>query len=130
MSEAVIRKTISQEDMNRFAGLRGARLGTARPAGKGSHHTDPAVAKEAGLSGTVAQALHYCAYVSQLLLDEHGRRWVEGGELEIKFVRPLYAGDSVEVTLTESGADHARVECRNQDGQMLAFGNATLARDE
>jgi acyl dehydratase len=125
MSDAHFQRTITQEDMTNFAGLRSRRLGHAPARSLGSHHTDPKVAQKAGLSGTVAQALHYCAYVGQLLLQEHGQQWLEGGELKMKFIRPCYAGDTVDVKLVEGG-----VEVRNQRDELIAFGSVTLAGAE
>ncbi|OAI41558.1 hypothetical protein AYO38_00565 [bacterium SCGC AG-212-C10] len=126
MSAASISQTIDQADMNEFASLRSRLRGVSRASGLGSHHTDPTVAREAGLSGTVAQALHYCAYIGQLMLDEAGKRWLEGAELEMKFIRPVYAGDTVEVKLRGDSEDERTIECLNQNGELIAFGKVVL----
>ena len=125
MPEATLSRTITQDDMTAFAGSGRGRAEVRSAAPRGSHHTDPEVAKAAGLEGTVAQALHYCAYISSLMLEQAGTGWVEGGELEIAFVRPLYAGDTIHITISQSGPDARReVECRNQNGDLLAIGHA------
>lgn len=100
MMHDVVSRTISQDAMAKFAELPADRFpGLAR--GVKNHHTDPEIARKAGLSAPVAQALHYCAFISQSMLDTFGQRWLEGGEMEMVFFQPVYAGDTVTVELTE-----------------------------
>lgn len=117
-----ITRTIDQESMTRFAGQLGYRIpGFQRDVH--NHHTDPEIARSIGLAGTVAQALQYCAYLSQLMLEEDGEAWLTRGEFEMKFFKPLLAGDEITVSIEGDGGSR-HVECRNQHGELVAAGTA------
>lgn len=124
MPELKLDHQITQEAMNRFATM--GRAGSDAGPGVVNHHTDPEIARAAGLDGTVAQALHYCAYISHLMLEEHGEAWLEGGEMEMVFIHPVYADDTVTVAIDDpADGDKSVVNCTNQDGTLLGTGQVT-----
>lgn len=124
-----IERTITQEGMNAFADLPADRFPWL-PRGVRNHHTNPEIARKMGLPGTVAQALHYCAFISQAMLDEFGQRWLEGGEMEMVFLQPVYAGDTLAIDLEPDEASVAQlsVNCRNQREQLVATGRAQVGK--
>jgi acyl dehydratase len=127
MSEGTVKETTRQLDqasMTRFAGQLGHRYPHMKHSVR-NHHTDPEIARSLGLPGTVAQALHYCAFLSQLMLEEDGEAWLTSGEFEMTFLLPVLADDQVRVSLETTGASGShRVECRNQHGELVAIGTA------
>jgi 3-hydroxybutyryl-CoA dehydratase len=117
--------------MSEFAGLLGDRF----PGRRGpvhNHHTDPDIARQLGLPGTVAQALHYCGYISEMLFDRWGHDWLTRGDIEMAFLKPVYAGDEVQIAVESvdgDGTGPVIVNCRNQRGELVATGSARLDGD-
>lgn len=125
-----IRRTITQDAMTAFANLPADRFVTEKKGPIRNHHTDPEVAAAMGLSGTVAQALHYCAFISESMTEEFGHDWLEGGQLSMTFLKPVYAGDELTITLNSregSSSTQRKVECHNQDGLLIAVGEVEAA---
>jgi acyl dehydratase len=120
-------KPVTQAHMTLYSGeARSAREGT-------SIHIYPDVARAQGLPGTLAQGLMTADYVSEMLTAALGEAWVEGGELSLAFIGPVYAGD----TLTTGGrlADREgsrplyEVWCANQRRAVVTIGMASARPD-
>lgn len=120
-------EVITQEAMTRFALQPGLRfpfmMGTPR-----NHHTDTAIARQMGLPGTVAQSLQYCAFAAHLALDRFGPALLDGGRMTFVFLRPVYAGDLLDVSLGSETphADRCEVRCTNQRAEVVAMGSVQL----
>lgn len=129
------RQPISQEAMTRFALQPGLRF-PFMPGTPRNHHTDTAVARQMGLPGTVAQSLQYCAFAAHLALDRLGPAVLDRGRLSFVFLRPVYAGDLLDISLgSEMGSETApagrcEVRCANQRGDVVATGTAQLGGDD
>lgn len=105
-------KHVTQDDMTLYSG-------------PGNIHSDIEVAKRTGLDATIAQGMQTLAYASELLTHICGADWIERGEISVKFIKPVLAGDDVTVSALES-ADGYEVEATNQRGDTLMVGTARL----
>ncbi|MBV9554273.1 MAG: MaoC family dehydratase, partial [Alphaproteobacteria bacterium] len=95
---------------------------TAKASENKSH--DDAVARKFGFGGGLVPGAIVYAYMSHLPLERWGRAWLEHGRAECRFAKPVYDGDRVTVTASETdGLLDIRVECR---GVVCATGNASL----
>ena len=101
-------------------------------------HTDLKAAHASGLEATVAQAQQQVGFLTEMLTDFFGASWFTSGWEKLKFVRPVYAGE----TVTARGAivgesrtdDGVRLELEvwveNEAGEMTAVGWASASVDE
>lgn len=96
------------------------------------HHASMEAARSAGLRGPVAYSLHYAGLVADLMARRHGRAWAEKGDLSLSFVRPVFAGDSLDIRIGERPvqrpdgvpAGAQQVDIYNQLGELVAAGAA------
>jgi 3-hydroxybutyryl-CoA dehydratase len=77
-------------------------------------HVDPDYAGKGPFGRTIAHGLMTLAFVAQMLNEWTGGAFDESGALDITFIAPVFAGDTVEV----SGVIESHVE---QDGQPAAL---------
>lgn len=56
-------------------------------------HTDEEAARRGGLSRPIAQGLMSNAYLSELLMNFFGQRWLTNGQLSVAFVATVFPGD-------------------------------------
>jgi len=105
-------KHVTQDDMTLYSG-------------PGNIHSDLEVAKRTGLDATIAQGMMTLAYASELMTRVCGPEWLERGEIDVKFTKPVYAGDVV-TARAEDRADHYAVTAVNQAGETLMVGEARL----
>ena len=96
-------------------------------------HTDLAAAQKSGLPTRAASGAMCLGYLSELLVDLFGDRWLTYGELTSKFIGIIDAGDDIsckaQVTAREVSASGVRftldVRCENQDGTPVVVGTAS-----
>ncbi len=96
-------------------------------------HTDLAAARQSGLPTRAASGAMCLGYLSELLVDLFGDRWLTYGELSSKFIGIIDAGDDIvskarvtDVAETESGVQVSLdVWCENQDGTPVVVGTAS-----
>jgi acyl dehydratase len=79
---------------------------------RGNYHSEPETASAIGLPGLVAQGMQAAGPAYGLLLDAWGEAFLANGEIELRFVGVVYAGDTVAATVSVDG-DEARVEVVN-----------------
>ena len=85
---------------------------------------DDTVAKRFGFSGGLVPGVDVMAYMMHLPVAKWGRAFLERGLMEARFVKPVYDGETAEVTGEESdGVLAIAVESR---GQICATGSASL----
>jgi len=85
---------------------------------------DDAVAKRFGFRGGLVPGVDVMAYMMHLPVSKWGRAFLERGLIEARFVKPVYDGETADVTCEESDGGLAiRVESR---GQLCATGSASL----
>src|ERR1700680_2081489 len=85
---------------------------------------DDAVARRFGFSGGLVAGVDVMAYMMHLPVAKWGRAFLERGLIEARFVKPVYDGETADVTGEESdGALSIQVESR---GEFCATGTASL----
>jgi acyl dehydratase len=85
---------------------------------------DDAVARKFGFSGGLVPGVDVMAYMMHLPVERWGRPFLERGLIEARFAKPVYDGETAEVTAEEAGGGLAiQVESR---GQICATGTASL----
>lgn len=100
-----------------------------------SIHTNEVWAQAKGFRTTIAQGMMSTAYISTIMTTAVGEGFVVGGTMDAKFLRPVFCGDTLDVTGTVAGFSrdtdrirvHVSVEARNQSGeQTLAATSSAL----
>lgn len=94
-------------------------------------HTADSVARDNGLPGRVADGMLSANWISNLLADAYGERYLQGGSLQTRFIRPIFEDEQIEVvvrvTSREETAIVADVACVKADGEVATAGTATVA---
>lgn len=65
-------------------------------------HSDE-VARQYGFGGGLVPGITSYAYLTHPVVERWGRDWLAGGTLNARFQKPVYDGESVEVSLSEAG---------------------------
>jgi acyl dehydratase len=85
---------------------------------------DDTVARRYGFSGGLVPGVDVMAYMMHLPIATWGRAFLQRGLIEARFVKPVYDGETAEVTGAESdGGLTIEVQSR---GQLCATGSASL----
>jgi acyl dehydratase len=85
---------------------------------------DDTVARRFGFSGGLVPGVDVMAYMMHLPIAKWGRAFLERGLIDARFVKPVYDGETADVTGEESeGVLTITVESR---GQICATGSASL----
>ncbi len=117
-----LRKEISLEAATKFA-----------PPGP-NFHNDPQAASKWGFPRPVAMGLMSHDYLAELVGSVLGTGWINGGELSVAFIKPVFVGDIItargRVTdVVKLGDGTAIVTfdlwCENDAGQMTTVGKAS-----
>ncbi len=103
-------------------------------------HVDEEYARRSPFGGTIAHGMLVLAYVSSMMTDAFGRRWLSGGRLKVRFKAPARPGDVVTASARQRGASSTSdlgsaeagelelaVECINERGETLITGTGTVA---
>lgn len=105
-------KHVTQDDMTLYSG-------------PGNIHSDLEVAKRTGLDATIAQGVMTLAYASELMTRICGPTWLEQGQIEVKFTKPVFAGDTVTVRADENDGTYDVVAV-NQNDETVMVGVARI----
>ena len=93
-------------------------------------HIDEAFARTTPMGGTIAHGMLVLSFISEMMTGAFGRRWVAGGQLEVRFRAPSRPGDTVTAQAraieSKDGRSRYTVECVKQDGEVLIAGTASL----
>lgn len=97
-------------------------------------HIDEEFARKTPLGGTIAHGMLVLAYVSQMMANAFGRRWLTGGKLSVRFKAPARPGDTITVSgkirkLQKNGEQAliiCEVLCSNQKGESVITGEARV----
>lgn len=121
---------MTQERMSVFSDMEHSN--TAGPGGRlqlapKNIHNDRDFARRQGLPETIADGVIVTAWIEAQLRDLFGAGYLKGGRLMTKFVKPLFAGDSVTIrmTLKEKLPDGPAtridldITCYNQKGELV-----------
>ena len=82
-------------------------------------------ARSVGFQGGLVPGVDVYAYLTRPAIDRFGREWLERGEGEVRFVKPVYDGDELDIDVTDEGDGELTVEARC-GGQLRAL---LIARD-
>jgi acyl dehydratase len=85
---------------------------------------DDTVAKQFGFTGGLVPGVDVYAYMSHLPLQVWGRAFLERGEMEGRFIKPVYDGEIATVTATET-ADGLDIQIESR-GIVCGTGHARL----
>lgn len=106
-------------------------------SGVGKHlkniHTDLEVARKGGLPNTIAQGMMETIYLTELLASFFGPAWFTTGWEKMKFIAPVFSGETLTARGVVTGESHdaeaTRLEleiwCENAAGRMTAAGWAS-----
>ncbi len=86
---------------------------------------DDAVAAKYGFRGGLVPGVTVYGYLAAAVYEHYGADWLERGAMDVRFQKPLYDGDEVDVVVREEDADRVSVtagEC--------ALAAAWIHRDE
>jgi acyl dehydratase len=93
---------------------------------RGNFHSDAQTASALGMPGLVAQGVQVAGPAYNLLLESWGEAFLAHGEIDLRFVGMVVAGDTIEarVDITDSGT--ATIEVVNTTvGTTSAVGTST-----
>jgi acyl dehydratase len=103
-------------------------------SGSNPIHYDTDFARRVGLQAPIATGVMSSAYLSEMLTRSFGIEWLRSGTLDVKFIRPIYAGDTVtargRVTAKTATSTGIRVFldiwCETQRGEPVTVGTASV----
>jgi 3-hydroxybutyryl-CoA dehydratase len=94
-------------------------------------HTDPLFATGTQFGGTIAHGMLILAYVSEMLTEAFGQRWLDGGRLKVRFRAPARPGDTItvsgQVRQVKDGSAVCLVDVHSQTEETLLSGEAEVA---
>src|SRR6195952_93078 len=118
----IITKIRETRMTSRIGPYRVSAYNTAKQSENKMH--DDTVARRFGFSGGLVPGVDVMAYMMHLPVAQWGRAFLERGLIEARFVKPVYDGETAEVTGEEKdGVLTIAVESR---GQLCATGSASL----
>jgi acyl dehydratase len=95
---------------------------------RGNFHSNAPTARRLGLPGLVVQGVQVAGPAYGLLLDEWGEEFLARGELELRFVGVVLAGDTVDACVRFDD-DSATIEVTARDAaRPCVVGSAGRAR--
>ena len=93
---------------------------------RGNYHSDAEEALRLGLPGLIAQGTQVTGPAYGLLLNAWGEDFLAHGEIDVRFVGVVTAGQTVDAAVTIDGAE-AAIEVTNTDtGSLSVTGTAHL----
>jgi 3-hydroxybutyryl-CoA dehydratase len=120
---APVVREIDQDKINRYSEA----SGDYNPL-----HVDPEFARTTRFGGTIAQGMLSLAFISQMMTHQFEYAWIDGGEMEIKFLAPVRPGDSITTRgkVIEKNKDErsitCEVFCENQEAHKVLAGKARI----
>jgi 3-hydroxybutyryl-CoA dehydratase len=111
-----------------------ARMSRPLMAGGNPIHYDPVFARNAGLPEPIATGVMSSAFLSEMLTKAFGIEWMRGGSIDVNFIRPIYAGDTVtgrgRITGRSETSTGVRITmeiwCETQRGERVTVGTASV----
>ena len=88
---------------------------------------DDAVAQRFGFRGGLVPGVEVYAYMTHMPLARWGRAWLESGQAECRFLKPVYDGDVARVTASEHDGTLTLVV--ESGGERCATGHAGIAAE-
>ncbi|HML07198.1 MAG TPA: hypothetical protein VK430_03590 [Xanthobacteraceae bacterium] len=85
---------------------------------------DDSIARRFGFRGGLVPGVEVYAYMAHMPMARWGRAWLESGEADCRFWKPVYDGALVRVTATEENDGLAL--CVESAGERCATGHASI----
>ena len=103
-------------------------------SGSNPIHYDAEFTRKVGLRAPIATGVMSSAYLSEMLIGVFGIEWLRSGTIDVKFIRPIYAGDTVTArgrvtakTPTSTGTRiFLEIWCETQRGEPVTVGTASV----
>ena len=97
-------------------------------------HVDPEYAKNTVFKSTIAPGCQFMAYLSELMARDFGEKWITGGVMDLRLIKPVFPKDIlfvgakvVEKKKEDSGSFiKCDVWIKNQDGKNVIVGHTTV----
>jgi len=97
-------------------------------------HVDPEYAKNTVFKSTIAPGCQFMAYLSELMARDFGEKWITGGGMDLRLIKPVFPKDTLTVgaKVVEKKAENDAifVKCdvwiKNQDGKNVIVGYTTV----
>jgi acyl dehydratase len=97
---------------------------------RGNYHSDAALSAGLNLPGLVAQGVQAAGPAYGVLLDAWGEDFLANGEVDMRFVGLVLAGDTIEAEVAVDDDGNAAFEVANTTaGHTAVVGNARRAGD-
>jgi len=98
-------------------------------------HVDPEYAKNTVFKSTIAPGYQFIAYLSELMARDFGEKWITGGGMELRLIKPVFPKDTVTVGARVSEKKQEDnitsikfdVWIRNQDDKDIVVGYTTVS---
>jgi 3-hydroxybutyryl-CoA dehydratase len=98
-------------------------------------HVDPEYAKNTAFKSTIAPGYQFIAYISELMARDFGEKWITGGGMELRLIRPVFPKDTLtvgaKVVEKKKEGSGISLKCdvwiRNQDNNDIVAGYTTVA---
>jgi acyl dehydratase len=92
---------------------------------RGNFHSDADTASALGMPGLVAQGVQIAGPAYNVLLDEWGEEFLAHGEIDLRFVGMVVAGDSIDVGVAVIPEGAAAIQIENTtSGKTAVVGTA------
>ena len=91
---------------------------------RGNYHSDPSTAAELGLPGLVAQGMQVAGAAYGALLDAWGDEFLERGEIDLRFVGTVLAGNIVDAEVDIDGDAATLGIVQRDDARTVVVGTA------
>jgi hypothetical protein len=85
------------------------------------------VARQFGFRGALVPGVEVYAYMAHVPVARWGRAWLESGQIDCRFLKPVYDGAVARVTATEENDD--LVLCVESGRERCATGRAFMPSD-
>lgn len=60
-------------------------------------HVDPEFAKKTPFRSTIAPGYQVLAYLSEMMTRHFGEKWITGGVMDVRLLRPVFPGDELSI---------------------------------
>jgi acyl dehydratase len=95
---------------------------------RGNFHSDPQTAAALGMPGLVAQGMQVAGPAYNVLLEEWGETFLAHGDVDLRFVGMVVAGDTIDARVDIDDSGRATIEVVNTTaGTTAVAGQATRA---
>jgi acyl dehydratase len=91
-------------------------------------HFDDVAAQRLGFPTRIAHGMISGGVLNRMLTLNFGSEWLQHGQLDLKFIRPVFVGDTVTAggVVTSTGPTAAEVWVRDSGGRDVIVGTASL----